>query len=103
MLRPEPDVAVLVAFLVIPAQGPAARVRGFLVEPDRREQPSSRLDTTHSRALALVLDRLRPEARCLDVVSELVSRQMIRSLPVVGKDAQGIPVTTRSQPTQMRG
>src|SRR4249919_414585 len=92
MLRTKPDVALLVFFLVIPAQRVSAALRGLFVEPDRREQPPCSLNPLHCRLLALVLDDLDTEAGRPDVILELVSGQMVYSGPVMGKVTAGVGV-----------
>ena len=54
MLRPEPDLPLLVRFLVIPAERIESTARRFLVEPHRREHPPRGFNALLGRTLALI-------------------------------------------------
>ena len=102
MLRAKPDVARVVALLVIPAQGlqPAVALAG--INPDTGEQPPRSFDPLHGRALALVLDRLDRKSAAADVVFVTDARHDIMFRAVMRQDAKGVAVTVGPQPFEVR-
>ena len=92
MLRPKAYASLVIALLVIPAEGINPALAFLSVEPYVREQTPSRLDTLGSSALALVGDGLDLEASRGNMILKPDRRYCVHVRPVMRQDTKRIPV-----------
>ena len=98
VIRPQPNVSLIVAVLMIISQRIAARLGCRRVEPHFREDAAHRLDTQSSRALALVLDRVFTlESRLAQMIDIPLAGDVVLVDAVVRKRADGILPAARPQ------
>ena len=105
VLRAEPDVPILVPFLVIPPQRLQAGLGRRLVEPHRREHPARGIDARDRRAAALVRHHLDRVARGLEsgLVAH-VEHLVVRGAVVRQEDHRALGlVAVLTHPRQVRG